>query len=47
MIRKNKNKYTVIAESGRKMGSYTSKEKAKERLAQIEKFKHINQKKKK
>lgn len=46
MIRKSKGKYVVTSHSGRKMGTYTSKQKAKERLAQIEMFKHMNQKKK-
>lgn len=48
MIKKvGKQKYTVIAESGRKMGTYTSKKKAQERLAQVEMFKHIEEQKKK
>jgi peptidoglycan hydrolase-like protein with peptidoglycan-binding domain len=34
------NKYRVYSEKGRNMGTYNSKEKAKERLKQIEFFKH-------
>ena len=41
MIRKIGSKYVVIAESGRKMGSYNTKKEAKKRLQQIEFFKHL------
>ena len=41
MIRKQGSKYTVVAESGRKMGTYKTKKEAQERLRQIEFFKHL------
>ena len=48
MIKKvGKQKYAVIAESGRKMGTYSSKEQAQKRLAQVEMFKSIAEQKKK
>jgi len=48
MIKKvGKQKYTVIAESGRKMGTYKSKKQAQKRLAQVEMFKSIVEQKKK
>lgn len=34
-------KYTVYSESGRRFGTYNTKEQAKKRLAQIEMFKHM------
>ncbi|OQA66924.1 MAG: hypothetical protein BWY38_01634 [Ignavibacteria bacterium ADurb.Bin266] len=42
MIRKekNKNKYTVFSESGKKMGTYKTQKEAKKRLQQVEYFKH-------
>ncbi len=45
MIKKQGSKYTVVAESGRKMGSYTTKKEAEKRLRQIEIFKHLKKKK--
>lgn len=36
-----KSGYRVLSEKGRNMGTYTSKEKAKIRLRQIEYFKHL------
>lgn len=36
------NKYMVLSEDGKNLGTYTSKEKAKKRLKQIEYFKHID-----
>lgn len=44
MIRKHNGIYEVVAESGRHMGSYTSRKKAKNRLRQIEFFKHLKKK---
>jgi len=41
MIKKIKGKYVVIAESGRKMGTYGTLKEAKHRLQQIEYFKHL------
>ena len=41
MIRKQGSKYTIIAESGRKMGTYDTKKEAEKRLKQIEFFKHL------
>ncbi|MBI2064518.1 MAG: hypothetical protein HYT62_00490 [Candidatus Yanofskybacteria bacterium] len=41
MIRKIGSKYVVVAESGRKMGTYKTKKEAKKRLQQIEFFKHL------
>lgn len=37
MIRKgrNKNQYTILSESGKKMGTYKTKKEAKKRLQQI------------
>lgn len=40
MIRKVKNGYRVVAESGRNMGTYRTLEEAKKRLKQLEFFKH-------
>lgn len=42
MIKKIGSKYVVVAESGRKMGTYKTKKEAKERLRQIEFFKHLS-----
>jgi len=41
MIKKVGPKYMVIAESGRKMGTYDTKKEAEKRLRQIEIFKHL------
>lgn len=41
MIRKVKEGYRVMSESGRNMGTYLSKDDAKKRLRQIEYFKHL------
>ena len=41
MIRKVKNLYRVVAESGRNMGTYRTLKDAKKRLRQIEMFKHM------
>ncbi len=42
MIRKMKGKYVVLSETtGRKFGSYDTKEEAERRLRQIEYFKHV------
>lgn len=43
MIRKVKEGYRVLAESGRNMGTYSTKEQAEKRLRQIEMFKHMKQ----
>lgn len=40
MIKKVKEGYRVVAESGRNMGTYKTEEEAKKRLQQIEFFKH-------
>jgi hypothetical protein len=42
MIRKerNKEKYTVFSEDGRRMGTYDTRPEAERRLRQIEYFKH-------
>lgn len=40
MIKKIKQGYRVVSESGRNMGTYKTKEEAKIRLRQIEFFKH-------
>jgi len=40
MIRKVKEGYRVLSESGRNMGTYATKEEAEKRLKQIEYFKH-------
>jgi len=45
MIRKIGSKYVVVAESGRKMGTYKTKKEAKKRLQQIEFFKHLKKNK--
>lgn len=46
MIKKIKNKYVVLSENtGRQFGTYGSLKKAKERLRQIEFFKHFKSKK--
>lgn len=47
MIIKVKEGYRVVAESGRNMGTYQTKEEAKKRLRQIEFFKHKHTNKKK
>jgi len=45
MIKKIKNKYVVLNEkTGRKFGTYTSLKAAKERLRQVEFFKHLKKK---
>ena len=41
MIKKIGSKYLVMAESGRKMGTYKTKKEAVKRLQQIEFFKHL------
>ncbi len=41
MIRKVKEGYRVVAESGRNMGTYPTKEQAEKRLKQIQMFKHM------
>ena len=41
MIKKVGSKYVVVAESGRKMGTYGTKKEAEKRLRQIEFFKHL------
>jgi len=41
MIKKKGSKYVVVAESGRIMGTYRTKQEAKKRLQQIEFFKHL------
>ncbi len=41
MIRKVKYGYRVVAESGRNMGTYKTKEEAEKRLKQIEILKHM------
>ena len=40
MIKKAGNKYVVVAESGRRMGTYDTKAEAEKRLRQVEFFKH-------
>jgi len=40
MIRKVKEGYRVVAESGRNMGTYKTEAEAQKRLRQIEYFKH-------
>jgi hypothetical protein len=40
MIKKVKEGYRVVSESGRNMGTYKDEEGAKKRLRQIEYFKH-------
>jgi len=44
MIRKVREGYRVVAESGRNMGTYSTKEAAEKRLRQIEMFKHMKRK---
>ncbi len=44
VIRKVKEGYRVVSESGRNMGTYATKEGAKKRLKQIEFFKHNKKK---
>jgi hypothetical protein len=47
MIRKIKGKYVVLSEtSGRRFGTYDTKEEAEKRLRQIEYFKHAKSAKK-
>lgn len=41
MIRKIKEGFRVVAESGRNMGTYKTMEEAQKRLRQIEMFKHM------
>jgi len=41
MIKKIKEGYRVVAESGRNMGTYQTLKEAKKRLRQIEMFKHM------
>lgn len=41
MIVKVKEGYRVVAESGRNMGTYSTKKQAEKRLRQIEIFKHM------
>ncbi len=41
MIKKISSKYMVLAESGRKMGTYPTKKEAKKRLQQIGFFKYL------
>lgn len=42
MIRKIKGKYVVLSETtGRRFGTYNTREEAKKRLKQIEFFKHV------
>jgi len=43
MIQKEGDKWCVIADSGKKMGCYPSKEEAEERLKEIEMFKHMEE----
>ncbi|MFH0937478.1 MAG: hypothetical protein V1808_04255 [Candidatus Daviesbacteria bacterium] len=45
MIRKIKEGYRVVAESGRNMGTYKTLGEAKKRLQQIEMFKHMKKRK--
>lgn len=46
MIRKEKDKYTVYSHDGKKkLGTYSSKKEAEERLKQIEIIKNIKEKK--
>jgi ribosomal protein S4E len=40
MIKKVKEGYRVVSDSGRNMGTYRTKEEAERRLRQIEYFKH-------
>lgn len=42
IIRKIGNEYCVLSESGKRMGCYSSKKEAQERLKQIEMFRHMN-----
>ncbi|MFH1535964.1 MAG: hypothetical protein ABIC96_02775 [Patescibacteria group bacterium] len=44
MIAKVKEGYRVMAESGRNMGTYPTREQAEKRLRQIEIFKHLKKK---
>lgn len=46
MIKKVKEGYKVVAESGRNMGTYPTREQAEKRLRQIEMFKHMKKGKK-
>lgn len=45
MIKKINGEYTVVAETGRKMGTYKTKKEAEARLRQIEIMKHLNKRK--
>ena len=46
-IRKEGSKYVIRSEkTGKKLGSYSTKEEAQKRLGQIEYFKHLKKKKK-
>lgn len=44
MIIKVKEGFRVVAESGRNMGTYPTREQAEKRLRQIEMFKHMRKK---
>jgi hypothetical protein len=44
MIVQDGKKFTVMGESGRKMGTYGSRAKAEKRLAQVEMFKRMKTK---
>ncbi len=44
MIVQNGKKFTVVGESGRKMGTYGNRAKAEKRLAQVEYWKAQNKK---
>jgi hypothetical protein len=45
MIKKKGDKYQVLSEGGKVLGTYSSRKKAEERLKQIEMFKHMKGKK--
>jgi hypothetical protein len=44
MIKKDGSKYTVVSDSGKKMGTYSSKKAALRRLQQIEMFREMKKK---
>jgi hypothetical protein len=44
MIRRVRDGYRVVSESGRNMGTYRTKAEAEKRLRQIEMFKHLRRK---
>jgi len=46
MIRKEKGKYVVRSETGKNLGTYTTKAAAQKRLGQVEYFKRVDKKKK-